>query len=117
MKSLLRAFTLVGLLCFSSLSMAEKWSCDELTELANDLDTIADAFDEAGTIREGDDIDQALGDIVDAIVLIADIENQSALNRSVDNLIKAYNDMDSDMFAMALDSVITNLDRLYRRDC
>lgn len=117
MKSLFKIFTLVSLLCFSHLALAEKWSCDELTELANDLDMIAEAFDEAGTIEEGDEIDQALGEIVDAIILIAEIENESALNRSVDSLLSAYNDMNGEMFALALDSVITNLDRLYRRDC
>ena len=95
----------------------EKLSCEELTEIANDLDEIAVAFEDAGDIEEGDAVDEALGELVDALIALSDIENDSAMNRAVDNLIEAYNNFDGDGFADSLDNVILNLDRLNRRDC
>ena len=102
--------------CFTVLAQ-EKLTCADLTDIANDLDDIAVAFDNAGVIEEGDVIDQALGEIIDALILLSDIENDPGMTRGVDNLIKAYNNFDGSGFAVSLDSVIVSLDRLYDRDC
>ena len=105
------------LTCLTAAAWAEKFSCDDLTGLANALDDIAVAFENAGTISEGDVIDTALGEIVDAVIMVAEVENEGRLNTAVDRFVKGYNNMDADMFSLGLDSVITNLDRLYNRDC
>lgn len=109
-------FCMLVIPCFTA-GASEKFTCDDLTELANDLDDIAVAFDEAGVIREGDDIDVALGEIVDALIMVAEIENEDTMYNAVDSLVDAYNRMDGERFGLSLDSVILNLDRLYRRDC
>jgi len=115
-------FYILSLMIFLSFSCLvsfaeEKPTCGELTEIADDLDDISAAFAEAGTIREGDKVDRALGKIIDALILIEKAENESSLSNAVDSLTDAYNKMDSEKFGLSLDSVIANLDRLYRRDC
>lgn len=114
MKKLL--LILAPFICFNAQG-SEKFSCDDLTSLANDLDTIAVAFESAGTIHEGDEVDQALGGILDALQLVTDIEDEPRLDSAVDSLFNAYNQMDGEKFSLALDSVVINIDRLYRRDC
>ncbi len=119
MKQGIYSIGIILIFIFSCLTATagERLTCDELTDLANDLDGIAVAFDNVGTITEGDEIDRALGEIVDVIILVADIENEAAMNNAVDSLISAYDSFNSEKFALSLDSVILNLDRFYRRDC
>ena len=103
---------------FCSISVAaEKPTCQELTLMADSLDEVSSAFAEAKTITEGDKVDQSLGELVDSLRLLANVENEAALSNAVNSLLDAYNNMDSEKFGLSLDSVITNLDRLYRRDC
>ncbi len=117
-----KSIYILGLIFFFSFSglmavSAEKPSCYDLSEIADDLDDISDEFSRAGTIREGDKIDKALGELVDALTEIAEIENEGSLTNAVNSLIEAYNKMDSEKFKLSIDSVIMNMDRLYRRDC
>ncbi len=120
MKKLVYVLSLVLFLSlggFVTGAWAEKPTCDDLTEMADALDEVAEAFEDAGNIREGDKVDRALGELVDALITISEMENEQSFSRAVDNLTRAYDDMDADNFGMSLDSVITNMDRLYRRDC
>lgn len=96
---------------------AAKPTCDDLTEMADELDAISADFAKAGTIREGDPVDLALGELVGALILVAKVENEPAMTSAVNSLIDAYDKMDSEKFKLSLDSVIANMDRLYRRDC
>jgi uncharacterized Zn finger protein len=119
MKKFPYILTIVFFLFFHCLTAtaAEKPSCEDLTEIADDLDEISAAFAKVETIREGDETDRALGEIIDALILIAETENEKALSDSVSSLTDAYNKMDSEKFGLSIDSVTANLDRLYRRDC
>ncbi len=103
---------------FSSATLAQELpSCEDLTDMADALDQVGAAFDQAGAIYEGDEIDVALGELVDALYIVAEVENNNAMTNAVNSLTKAYDDMDSERFRLSLDSVVANLDRLYRRDC
>jgi hypothetical protein len=106
-------FSLTG---FGALA-SEKPTCEDLTEIADILDEISAAYSDAGTITEGDEVDVALGEIVDALYLIAEAENERHMTDAVNSLTDAYDKMDGEKFGLALDSVIANMDRLYRRDC
>lgn len=112
-------FISVLFLCFSVNSYAlEKMSCDDLEELANDLDSLADAFYEASSqITEGDAVDSALGDVVDGLHIIAASEQEGDLFRYVNKLDRAWENMDADNFADALEGTISSFDRLLQRDC
>lgn len=116
MKKIISVIALTLFMSFSSYG-AEKVSCEDLTEVADALDELGAAFKETATIREGDEIDKILGEVVDVITEIAELENESSLLDSADSLVSAYNDMDSERFSLSIDSVTANLDRLYRRDC
>lgn len=100
-----------------ALPAAAELSCNELNQVADDLDDIADAFAVSGTIQEGDSMDRSLGDIIDSLEGIARIENDPAFGNAVRALARAWDDFDADAFADALERMIYRLDSLYERDC
>jgi len=103
---------------FCSVTVAAgKPSCEDLVVMADDLDGVASAFASTGTIEEGSQLDRSIGKLVQALTMLANVENEPALSNSVSSMVNAYNRMDAEKFGLSLDSVITNLDRLYRRDC
>lgn len=95
----------------------EQLSCDELGGVADGLDQIAVALQQTDTITEGDEVDTALGEIIDALHLVAKSEQEDDLNHHVSELDQAWEDMNFNNFTHALDNVIASLDRLYKRDC
>ena len=96
---------------------AEKVSCDDLTELANDLEDIAREFNKTRTFREGSEVDKSLSTLVDSLRVLAKSENEAALNNSIDWLEDAYGRMDAKLFSHRIAGVVTQLDHLHRRDC
>ena len=118
-----KCFLILGIILFFSMTgftavASEKPTCEDLTQIADDLDEISAAFSDAGTIEEGDAVDVALGEVVDALYWISEAENDERyLTDAVNSLTDAYDRMDGEKFGLALDSVVTNMDRLYRRDC
>ncbi len=118
MKQLSAALCIIMLSVFASLTFAgELPSCNDLTSIANSVDEVAIAFDQAGEITEGDEIDTALRELVKALKEIASIENNAQLTDSVNLLVDSYNDMDKDGFSESLDLISVTLDDLYNRDC
>jgi len=116
MKNFFNAMIFVVLISLSCFVQA-KPSCADLDEVATVLDQVAEAFEQTGEIREGGEIDNALGSLVEALFAIADSEGDRRLSRNVESLADGWENMDADGFANSLDGIITNLDRLYRRDC
>lgn len=100
-----------------SLQAAELPSCDDLAELANTLEEMEIALKEVGTIAEGDEVDVALGDVVDALLVVADVENDSYLNKSVGRLSLAWEDMDGGRLMDALNDVIGDFDAIIGKEC
>jgi|GEM_PF-3665274 len=96
---------------------AQKLSCVELTETANDLDIIADAYSATPVVRENDSFDNMLRDVVDSLHIYARIEDERDLDRYVGRLERAWQKMDDVMFSNALEDVIDSFDRLWKRDC
>jgi len=117
-KSLFLTVFLTLSLSFSTIfANSEELSCDDLVEVAEALESVRENFHKVGQIREGDSVDEALGQVVDGLNMIADAEQDRSLTRSVDALSDAYDNMDSEHFLSSIDSVIYNIDRLYLRDC
>ncbi|OMH37509.1 hypothetical protein [Motiliproteus sp. MSK22-1] len=115
-------FLVLGLTAFFSLTgftavASEKPTCEDLTQIADDLDEISAAFADVETIKEGDAVDVALGEIVDALYWVSEAEGEDHMTAAVNSLTDAYDNMDGEKFGLALDSVVANMDRLYRRDC
>lgn len=123
MKKQIAPFITLFFALFFALSLSftvkanDKFTCEDLTDLANTLDDVAIAITEVDAIEEGDELDQALGSLLEALDLVAKVENETRLNQAVDKIFSAYNNMDRDKFDSALESVTVNLDKLYLRDC
>ncbi len=119
MKRICYVFCFAVIFIFTCLpvSAVEGMSCQDLTEIANAVDDIGIAFSQLDNIQEGGEFDQALGDLVEALLIIASLENETSLTRSVTSMKNAYNNMNADKFTTSLDRVSLNLDKLYNRDC
>lgn len=119
MLNKLSLFVTVTFLCISFNSFGqEKMSCDDLEASANDLDDIADGFYAASSmIHENDPVDLMLRDVIDSLHIIAASEKESDLSSYVGKLERAWQNMDADNFAKALEGTIDSFDRLLERDC
>lgn len=119
MKPIIAAIALFSLLVLplASISASELPSCEDLTNIANALDELAEAFNSTGSIPEGGEVDTVLGDLVNALEDIAQIEGNATLSNAVANLADAYDSMDSDGFSASLEDVTVTFDELYNRDC
>ena len=118
MKMFAASIAFLVMLCAGvSLQAAELPSCDELSELANTLEEMESALKQVGTISEGDEVDAALGDVVDTLLAVAEVENDSYLNKSVGRLSLAWQDMDGERLMSALKDVIGDFDAIIGKEC
>lgn len=99
----------------SAASLQEE--CADLADMTDNLNSVAEAFNLIDEIKEGDEVDQALGEVVDAMILVAEAEDTPRLSSAVDDLSQAYNNLDSEQFESALGRVIDYMDRMYTREC
>lgn len=97
---------------------ADLTSCDDLRRISVELEQVSKTFAKnAHRITEGDELDQLLGELIDALDDIADAEKDKTLDKALDALTDAYNKMDAERFGASLKRVISSFDKLYRRDC
>lgn len=92
-------------------------SCDELDELASSLDELADAMTHIDDIGVNSALDGALGDVTEALSVVAAVENDARLTRWIADLNLAWEDMEREDFEDSLDDIIERLDELGERDC
>jgi hypothetical protein len=95
----------------------DKLPCEDLSTVSEALDSVRVNFNKIGEIKEGDEVDEALGQIIDGLLMIAESENNPSFTRAVDSMTDAYNNMEVNDFLTSLDSVIFNIDKIYDRDC
>lgn len=72
---------------FSALFAQELPSCDELAEIGDVFDEVAEVLEDVGYIAEDSELDVALGEIVDALEELADVEANRSLKNSVRQLV------------------------------
>ena len=97
-------------------------SCDELKEIVNALDELADAMISTENIRENSQLESSLGSLIDGMEMIARVEADDALHTAVDQMGAIWErdtpwKEDLPLFKMALDSAVMSLDRIYYKDC
>ena len=102
---------------FCTLLAQDLPSCDELVEIADIFDEVAEVLEDVGYIPENSELDRALGEVVDALEELVDVEENRSLTNSVRQLADAWEILDWEKFKLALDSMIANLDRIRRADC
>jgi hypothetical protein len=105
------------MLCLSTANAQERASCEDLGYIAETLDYIYSRFSETAMINEGDEVDIALGVLVDSLEHIIITENNPDLTTAVLNLAQAWDDMNAVLFREALDKVINSFILIYQRDC
>jgi hypothetical protein len=109
-----KSLSFIALLAVSSNSYAE-FSCSELIDLRNTLDTVADNIDAVDYFSRADV--QALSDIVDVIDLIASEENNLNLANAANRMEAARLREEDDAYVDALDQVADEIDDLYVNEC
>ncbi len=109
----------VGVMLFwaSNGIAASGFSCRDLDDFASSLDEVAGYLEQIPTIVEGDEVDGALGEIVDGLNAISQVEPDRQLRKSVQNVEAAWEYMDRDLLMRSLYDCIDALDRIYDRDC
>ncbi|WP_261843204.1 hypothetical protein [Aliamphritea ceti] len=111
---LLKLSSFIGLLTLSSVSYAEL-SCPDLNEMRHDVSQLADDVDASiGFTREEDEF---LADVVDAVYIVADEENNRVLFHSASKMESAWKREDAVSYVDALDRVNDELDDIYYSEC
>ncbi len=105
------------LFCLSYTTSYAKLSCDELDELATNLDELAYELEGLESIGKNSALDAALGEVTDVLVVVAEYENDARLIRWIADLELAWEDMEREDFEDSLDDVIERLDELGEQDC
>ena len=113
---LLYIFLLILGFAFTQSSYA-RLTCNELDELAEILDELAEDFDSMSARRIDDEVDEALAELTDALKDVAYEEKDRRLTAWINDLEIAWEDMEKDDFVESLDDIIERLDELYDRDC
>jgi len=78
---------------------------------------LTNALSELGTITEGDEVDNALGDMVEGLSMVARIEDDPYLSRSVKQLSEAWENMEGEKLMSALNKVIEDFDVILGKEC
>ena len=108
----------VGLSLFTLSAHAQEVSCDDLTDMADVLDEVADIFANGlDGVEEDGYVDTQLAELTAAVTEVAAAEGDRGLSRNAGRMRAAWQEMDADGFQDALDNVIGAVDRLYYRDC
>jgi len=106
--------------------MAEsELSCQDLQELADVLDDVVDVLNktEVDAIRNDRVFDQRLGELIDALIALADIEENGRLSNNVEEMAEiwdaegAWKRSEWNNFRRALDGAINSFERIRYKDC
>ena len=104
--------------CSLWLSVANaQLSCDDLAELTvslQDLSEVLVAVEEYGVDTE---LDAALAELLTALTDVAVVEQDDKLTRWIEDLKRAWRDMDRTVFEDSLSKVHGRLDEMGYRDC
>jgi hypothetical protein len=92
-------------------------TCSELDELSEILDDLSYNFDKMHERSIDNEVDNALGELTDALKDVAAEENDRRLTAWINDLEIAWEDMEKDDFVESLDDITERLDELYDRDC
>jgi len=107
----------LGALLALGCATSARSSCDDLVELANGLDDLADYYLSGGSVYEESSDDVRFGPIVDELEGLAAVEQDAQLNTAIGKMAGGYDDLDGSAFEQGLEATIFRIDQLYDRDC
>ena len=96
---------------------AQELSCDDLIDLGDTAVGVRDALIEVGTINEGDEVDSALGDLIDGLLGIAEYEGNASLEDQVNTMADGWENMDGNLLMQGLNGAINSVETLISNDC
>lgn len=109
---------LVIISCSLWLSAASaRLSCTELAELTVSLEELTEVLvyvDDYGVETE---LDESLRELINALTEVAIVEQDVKLSRWIEDLKRAWKDMDREVFDRSLERVTGRLDEMGLRDC
>ncbi len=111
---LLKLFSFLGLFTLSSASYAEL-SCPDLNDMRHDVSELADDVDASIGFTRAED--EFLADVVDAIYVVSDEENNRVLFQAASKMESAWKREDAVSYVDALDRVNDELDDIYYSEC
>lgn len=122
MKKALLVLGLCGALSAAPVLADDKMSCDDLAEVATALSGVVSAFEKNPKLHEDKDAEKGLTQIVDALGTIAKSEGDAMLSSNVKKLsnlwsMETWADKDTVAFKETLDSVVSNFERIHKKDC
>lgn len=92
-------------------------SCQELAELVVSLDDLYVTLENVDSIGINSPLDNALGDLSEALNAVAEVEEDRRLTRMIADLNYAWDSMEREDFEDALDDIINRMDEMGERDC
>ncbi len=91
--------------------------CDDLDDLSASLDDLADALQSVDEIGINSYLDNSLGELSQVLNTVAQVEQDRYLTSGINDLNRAWRNMERDEFEVALDDISERLDELGERDC
>ena len=118
MSKLIPNLLITVFLCLAApIKANELPSCNDLADMANTLEEMEGALKTIEKITEGDEVDKALGEVVEGLKTIALVENDAHLSESVLQLSSAWEKMDGNQLMAALKNTIDDFDVIIGKEC
>ena len=95
----------------------EDVSCDDLIDVANSSEEVRNSLTEIEIISEGDEVDSALGELIDALLDFAELEDNDVLQEHINTMDQGWEAMDGELLMNGLNGAIGSLDTLISNDC
>jgi len=95
----------------------EQLSCQDIEDIGLSLIEVGNAVDATRSIELGGELDQALGELIDALYLVSDLEKDRRLTNSINRLDSSYANAHKEDFLGALKDIVLRLNSIYQRDC
>ena len=115
MKKILNLVLLSSLLF--SVSSYAKFSCRDLDEIGESIGELAEEFQYVNERDIDRSLDRVLKDVVEALYIVADVENDRRLTTWIQGLEIAWEDQEKEDFEESLEDVLYRLAEIYVRDC
>ena len=104
--------------CLLWLSAANaRLSCTDLAELTVSLEELSEVLVYVEDYGNETELDESLRELINALTDVAIVEQDVKLSRWIEDLKRAWKDMDRPMFDSSLDKVAGRLDEMGLRDC
>ena len=101
----------------TSNAFAEQLSCDDLADVGDAAELVRNALIEIETISEGDEVDSALGELINDLKVIASYEGNAVLEEQIAIMDDGWEQMDGDTLMSGLEGAIDSVDTLISNDC